>query len=151
MQRAMLMLSIVAVGCGGCASNRVPRFDADAVRRILTTQAQAWNDGDVESFMEPYWQSPGLTFCAQGEVTRGWDETLRRYRERYPNRDDMGHLDFSDLEITVLEDNVAVVVGRWHVQRAAPIGGMFTLVLHRVDGEWVIKYDHTSVSPPASK
>ena len=60
----------------------------------------------------------------------------------------MGHLTVSDLEITELGEDASLVLGRWDLDRDEPIGGVFTLVLRREAGRWVIIHDHTSRTPP---
>ena len=115
---------------------------------MLEQQARAWNAGDIDAFMAPYWHSPDLTFSSGGKVTRGWQATLDRYHQRYPTREAMGHLTFSDIEVTQLGRDAALVLGRWRLQRAAPIGGGFTLVLRESAGKWVIVHDHTSIDAP---
>ena len=42
---------------------------------------------------------------------------LDRYKEDYDTREKMGMLTFSDLEITILSKDAALVFGRWHLQR----------------------------------
>jgi beta-aspartyl-peptidase (threonine type) len=111
---------------------------------MLEEQARAWNAGDLEAFMDPYWSSPDLTFSGGGRVTRGWEPVLDNYRKRYPDREAMGQLAFSDLEITELGEDAALVLGRWELKRKEPVGGVFTLVLRRMDGRWLIVHDHTS-------
>ncbi len=98
--------------------------------------------------MDAYDRSPGLTFSSAGRVTRGWEPTLDGYRQRYPTREAMGHLTFSDLEIIELGQNAALVLGHWDLDRGEPVGGVFTLVLRREVGRWVIIHDHTSRMPP---
>jgi beta-aspartyl-peptidase (threonine type) len=57
----------------------------------------------------------------------------------------MGHLDFSELEITPLGNDAALILGRWHLNRdAGPVGGIFTLVARRFPEGWRIIHDHTS-------
>ncbi len=148
----MLGGALVAAGCAASARNdsdSSPRNRcAEEIRLILERQAQAWNDGDIDAFMVPYWHSPDLTFSSGGKVTRGWRATLDRYRQRYPNREAMGRLTFSDLEITMPSRSVALVLGRWRLDRAQPIGGNFSLVLRREAGKWIIIHDHTSTDQP---
>ena len=36
--------------------------DKVAIENVLVVQEDAWNRGDVEAFMEGYWQSEELTF-----------------------------------------------------------------------------------------
>jgi L-asparaginase / beta-aspartyl-peptidase len=123
-------------------SNADERAEIEA---MLMKQAAAWNRGDIESFMEHYWKSDQLTFSSGGETTRGWQSTKERYLRRYPSREQMGQLKFTQLEITTLGDSAALVLGRWHLMRdLSPLEGNFTLVLRRIDGSWVIIHDHTS-------
>src|SRR5262245_25939375 len=119
------------------------------IEAVLTKQAAAWNRGDIESFMEHYWKSEQLTFSSGGETTRGWQATKERYLRRYPTREQMGQLKFTHLEITMLGDSAAMVLGRWHLTRdSSPLEGNFTLVFRRIDGNWVIIHDHTSRAEP---
>lgn len=98
----------------------------------------------MEGYMAPYWQSPELTFTAGGKVTRGFAETRERFRKAYPDRAAMGRLTFSDLEIHPLGRNAAWAMGRWRLDASTNKSGVFTLVLRRIDGQWVIVHDHTS-------
>ena len=133
---------------GGCATTPVRPGVADEIIDVLKRQAVAWNAGDIEGFMHPYRRSEELTFSSGGKVTRGWERTMRRYRELYPTREAMGRLTFSHLEITDLEGEAALVLGRWKLEREEPVGGAFTLVLRREGDEWIIIHDHTSRDAP---
>ena len=139
------VLATVAVGC---ASKRLAARDGVQIQSTLDAQAAAWNEGDIERFMEPYWHSPDLTFSSGGKVTRGWQDTLNRYKARYPTRSDMGRLRFSELEMTQIAPHAALVLGRWHLDRKEPVGGSFSLVLRKDAGRWVIIHDHTSTDRP---
>lgn len=116
-----------------------------AVESVLREQEAAWNRGDLDAFMDHYWKSDALTFSSGGATTRGWTETLNRYRERYPTPEQMGRLALSELEITPLGDGAALVLGRWNVERAdEPLAGNFSLVVRKIDEHWLIIHDHTS-------
>jgi ketosteroid isomerase-like protein len=117
----------------------------DEIRNLSTTQAAAWNRGDLDAFMAHYWKSDQLTFSSGGTTTRGWHTTRDNYRKRYPTRERMGTLTFDNLEVFALSDDAALTLGQWHLQRAPePVGGNFSLVLRRLDGRWLITHDHTS-------
>jgi len=131
------------------ASSSLSDAETDSIRdmigTILIDQEDAWNRGDLDAFMEHYWQSDALTFSSGGKTTRGFAETLQRYRDRYPTRDAMGSLTLSELEITPLSDSAALVLGRWSVERESePVAGNFSLVVRKFDGRWLIVHDHTS-------
>jgi beta-aspartyl-peptidase (threonine type) len=116
-----------------------------AVESMLRTQEEAWNEGDIDTFMEHYWKSDDLTFSSGGKTTRGWDATLNRYRERYPTREQMGRLTLDGLEITPLGNAAALVLGQWNLERESePVSGNFSLVVRKFDDRWLIVHDHTS-------
>ena len=120
--------------------------DRAAITAVLKQQQAAWNRGDVEAFLTGYWHSPQLTFSGSNGVARGWDGVVARYKKNYPDRDSMGELDFSDLEIRFLGPDAALVLGKWHLKRetAGDIGGVFTLVWQKFPDGWKIIHDHTS-------
>jgi len=112
---------------------------------ILQIQADAWNRGDIEAFMDDYWKSDQLTFSSAGETQRGWDATLQRYKRRYPTPERMGRLTFSEIETQSLGRAAALVLGRWRLEREPDsIGGAFSLVFRLIDERWLIVHDHTS-------
>jgi len=142
----LLMVASVAIACLHLEKivGAEPADDAEAMHAILFRQGDAWNRGDIETFMGAYWQSPELTFSSGGETTRGWDETLARYRKRYPDRAAMGKLTFSALETQMLGTDAAFTLGQWKLERTEPVRGNFTLVWRKIDGSWRIVHDHSS-------
>ena len=148
--KSFLRLFVVAWVCSGWAGALFAQegksaSEADAIKKVLATQSAAWNRGDVEGFMEGYARTPGLRFASGGTVTYGWQETLDRYKQHYPDRATMGTLTFSDLDVNILAPDAALVFGRWrlHTDKGEP-NGLFTLLLRKADGEWRIVADHTS-------
>jgi ketosteroid isomerase-like protein len=88
------------------------------IQSVLRAQQDAWNSGDIDGFMNGYARSPSTLFVADDEVRRGWETVRERYRQKYSDRTKMGTLAFSDVEITPLSANAAVVLGRWRLTRA---------------------------------
>jgi ketosteroid isomerase-like protein len=132
---------------------------ADEVRAVLKAQQEAWNRGDIDAFMNGYWRSDLTRFVSGDEVTRGWQTVRDRYKTKYSDREKMGTLAFSDLEITMLSADAAVVLGRWELKgvneppsrRSGVPGephGRFTLVLRKFTEGWRIVHDHTSAAQP---
>jgi len=116
-----------------------------AIRAVLDGQATAWNRGDLEGYMAGYDRSADTVFISGDRVTRGWQTVLERYKKSYDTREKMGVLTFSDLEITLLSKDAAVVLGRWHLQRSKDEPhGRFTLVFRKTKAGWRIVHDHTS-------
>ncbi len=139
-----LLAATACVTGMGCTTVR------ETIPRIIYDQAEAWNRGDVDAFMRPYWRSPKLTFSSTRGVTKGWQTVLDGYKRRYPTRDEMGLLTFSDLSVRELGRDAALVLGRWRIDRGSPIGGVFSLVWRRMDDGWVIVHDHTSADPDSN-
>ena len=122
---------------------------APQILGILQTQAAAWNSGDIDAFMQTYAQVDDLRFASGGNVTYGWKATLERYKHRYPDRAAMGSLAFSELTVTELSPDAALVFGHWQLTRAADTPhGLFTLLVRRTPAGWKIFADHTSVATP---
>ena len=119
------------------------------VRAVLEKQVNAWNRGDLEEFLETYWNSDDLTFFSGGTVFRGWRATRERYRNRYlADGAEMGHLTFSELSVEMLSDTAALATGRWLLVRSGKddLSGLFSLTIRRFSEGWRIIHDHTSVS-----
>lgn len=147
-------ISLIAVGIlsfgslinfsSKASSEDKPDNLAAILERILHEQELAWNRGDIDAFMIPYWKSESLTFSSGGETQRGWNATRDRYKARYPDQKTMGQLSFTNLETQSLGNDNALMLGQWQLQREEPIGGNFSLVWRRDGDRWVIMHDHTS-------
>jgi uncharacterized protein (TIGR02246 family) len=119
--------------------------DQGAIQEILDAQQRAWNQGNVDAFLEGYWHSPELTFSGSGGIARGWDGVRARYKKNYPDRAAMGQLDFSGVEFRFVGKDAALVLGHWHLSRGqGDLGGVFSLVWQRFPEGWRIIHDHTS-------
>lgn len=150
-------LLVLTVLVSGCTSTR-PALDGGAldgdaieagVMATLEAQVEAWNGGSVRGFMDGYVRSDSLTFLSGGTVRRGWEEALYGYVRGYPDAAAMGQLAFSDLSVTPLATDRALVWGRWRLQRQGDAegqgpGGLFTLIFVETPDGWRVAHDHTS-------
>jgi len=121
----------------------------EGIKHLLLSQIEAWNHGNLENYMKGYWQSPDLTFFSGDTVTKGWEPTLQRYRQRYQAEGrEMGKLEFQDLDIDLLSRRSAVVTGRWQLTMSdgKKPHGLFTLIFKRMQNGWRIVHDHTSAA-----
>jgi uncharacterized protein (TIGR02246 family) len=127
--------------------------DEAKIRELMTTQTADWNSGDVDAFMKAYEDSPETTFIGM-QVRKGYQPILKRYKEAYQGKAQMGTLTFSDLDVRVLsgacaKDALALVTGKFHLQRAekgeaTKDDGVFSLVWRKGPQGWKIVLDHTS-------
>ena len=139
-------LALLAVALAGCAGPDVSP-DRKEIQEVLARQAEAWNRGDLESFLVGYWRSDQTVFAGGDKVHRGFEAMARRYREAYPTREKMGRLSFSNLAFEQLDADRAVTTGSWELEIAGSEkhpGGVFTLIWRRFGDGWKIVHDHTS-------
>lgn len=156
------LFALAALSLSACSTDPKPQSEAAApaaapaatftpadelqIRTILTTQAAAWNRGDLPAYMEGYWQSDSLLFIGKNGPQHGWQRTLSNYQRSYPDAAAMGQLDFSQLRVSPLSADAAHIVGHWHLARPqkGDLQGWFTLIFRKIDGKWVIVADHSS-------
>lgn len=119
--------------------------DKKAISNLLEKQRLAWNRGDLEGYMQGYWESDSLLFVGKSGPKYGWKTTLENYKKNYRDNSTMGILTFNILQINVIDLKNAFVLGAWHLKREADEPqGFFTLWLRRIKGEWKIVSDHSS-------
>jgi uncharacterized protein (TIGR02246 family) len=120
----------------------------DAIRTMMKDSADAWNRGDLPAFAAYYENSRETTFMGKEVVHGGVAAILQRYRKAYKNREAMGTLTFSEIEVRPLTAGLALVTGKYELQRTAagggPAWGRYTLVVRQTQNGWKIIHDHTS-------
>jgi uncharacterized protein (TIGR02246 family) len=145
MQR-LLILVIAGLSIGRSSPYGYEPSSARAeIERVLETQADLWNRGDVDSFVSYY--AEDCTYVGK-QVLMGRDKLLERYKKTFSSPAAMGKLTFSNLVIHPLDASVATVTGNWHLERTTdgggPVGGVFSLVFQQHGNTWQIALDHTS-------
>lgn len=119
--------------------------EEQAIMDVLKSQEDSWNAGDIEGYMQGYWQSEQLTFIGKSGVKYGWKNTLDNYKKSYPNKEAMGKLHTEIQELYPLSDDYWYAIGTWQLQRnIGNLQGHFTLLFRQIEGEWVIVSDHSS-------
>jgi uncharacterized protein (TIGR02246 family) len=147
----LILLCALAAVVGGCRQSGLGDPEAD-IRAVMNAQVEAWNRGDIESYLEGYIKSPGLIFASRGTFSRGWDPLLERYKVAYPEGN-MGTLRFDGVEVHTISDDTAWVIGSWwlEMENSSPHGA-FTLIFKKTENGWRIIHDHSSgVEVPAEE
>ncbi len=141
-------LATLLVLINACAPSQTRVGDPAAeVRAVWNAQVDAWNHGDLDAFMAGYWNSPDLVFFSNKTETRGWQQTLDRYRATYKAEGrQMGTLDFPKLEFKVLSPEAVLARGQWRLKM--PDGkestGMTSVTFQKRPEGWRIVHDHSS-------
>jgi ketosteroid isomerase-like protein len=140
MKRFALILLVLIPVLSFCQNK-----DELAIKAVLDEQTKAWNKGDLQSFMNGYWESDSLVFIGKSGPKYGYKTTLENYKKSYPDTAAMGKLKFDILQVKRLSIIYFFVVGKWHLQRSiGDVEGHFTLLFKKVKTKWVIVADHSS-------
>jgi ketosteroid isomerase-like protein len=140
----ILLLLLLAVSLRGSAFAQTSTDDAN-IRIILANQVNQWNRGNIDGYMVGYWENDSLIFIGKNGPTYGYKATLDRYRLAYPDLTRMGQLTSTVIKVRLLSPEWAYVTGQWQLKRTVgDLGGYYTLLLRKINGEWVIVEDHSS-------
>ena len=119
--------------------------EIDAIKKVLISQQECWNNGDIDGFMDGYWKSKKLIFTsAKHKAAYGWENTLKRYKESYPDKYRMGEFRFEILNLELTFRTTASLYGKWElIRKNDHPNGFFWLDLEKFDEDWLITKDST--------
>jgi hypothetical protein len=141
------LLLIAFASCKSETSKEVVKpnpLDEKSIREVLDKQVTAWNDSNIEGFMQGYWKSDSLLFIGS-KITHGWDSTLVRYKKSYPDKATMGNLQFEIMRVDFISADAYLVTGKYLLKREKDNpSGVFTLLFRKMNDQWVVVYDHTA-------
>lgn len=141
MDRSLLILLLV-LGSFRCMGQNK---DELTIRKMLAEQVMAWNKGNIEGYMKGYWESDSLLFIGSKGPRYGYDVTLKRYKEAYPDADHMGTLTSTITSMQRLAPDYYFILGSWALTRkAGDVSGSYTLLIKKIKNHWVIVCDHSS-------
>lgn len=121
------------------------RSPEEIIVATLEARIAAWNEGNLNAFMETYWKDKKLKFVSGSSVNSGWTATMRQYRDDHASPEGLGSLSFENMDVNLITDDVAVVTGRFNLVKSEQAeNGTYSLVLRRFDGAWRIVHDHTN-------
>lgn len=119
--------------------------DVKAIHKILDDQTYFWNKGDLDNFVNGYWNNDSVMFIGSSGVVYGYQNTLQRYKKTYSDSSKMGKLRFQILQVNRLSAEFYFVVGKWMLSRTiGDISGHFSLLFRKINGQWKIIADHSS-------
>ena len=148
----LIILILFCAFLSNCSSDKPQApdsFNREAeIRAVLDKQVAAWNEGDLEKFMDSYWKSDSLQFIGS-QITSGWQSTLDGYKQRYPNIAMIGKTRFEIMQIRTISSDVSLVTGKFFLTReSGDIKGIFSVLMKKIGGQWVVIYDHSSEIKP---
>jgi hypothetical protein len=150
MKQLSALFLLVLISCNMNNTNTVDTIkqdpnEIDAIKNILSSQKECWNNGDIDGFMQGYWNSEKLIFTSLiHKATYGWKNTLKRYKNSYPTKSSMGELNFEILDLKLISKTNATLKGKWELIREKDHpNGLFWLDLEKFDKNWLITKDST--------
>ena len=150
MKQLFTLFLLVFLSCNMNNSNTVNTINQDpndinAIKKMLSNQQECWNNGDIDGFMQGYWNSEELIFTSLNhKPTYGWKNTLERYRNSYPNKESMGEFKFEILDLKLTSISTSTVKGKWELIRENDNpNGLFWLAIDKIDANWLITKDST--------
>ncbi|MFL0353851.1 YybH family protein [Xanthomarina sp. GH4-25] len=143
MKPIYLLLVFLVFSCNSKLENPTsPDEDKTAILKVMSTQEKAWNNHDLEGFMQGYWKSDSLKFYGGNGLTLGWKNTLANYKKGYPTKAQSGTLKFVINDVSQIEANNYWVMGEYHLTRdVGNANGVFIIIFKKIDGEWKIIAD----------
>ena len=119
--------------------------EIESIKKMLYTQQKCWNNGDIDRFMQGYWNSEKLIFTSLShKPAYGWENTLERYKNSYPTKSSMGELRFEILDLELTSKTTANLYGKWELIRMKDHpNGLFWSDLEKFDENWLITKDST--------
>ena len=149
--RYIFALSIVILSsCNMTNTSNIETIKQDpneinAIKEMLTIQQECWNNGNIDGFMEGYWNSEKLIFTSATHLpTYGWENTLERYKNSYPTKESMGEFRFEILDVRLTSTTTSNLFGKWELIREKDHpNGLFYLDLEKFDENWLITKDST--------
>ncbi len=141
MMKRILVAALLLITMPSFSQNK----NEAAIIKMLQAQETAWNNGNLDDFMKGYWQNDSLLFIGKNGPKYGYSTTLDNYKKGYPDTVRMGKFTSTILSLKKLSKEYYFVVGKWYLKRSiGDVSGHYTLLIRKINGEWVIVADHSS-------
>ena len=115
--------------------------------KIILAQEAARNKGDLDAYLSRYKDAPD-TQAVLANLVRGIDNIRAAYKQNFPNRDSMGAIEDSDIEVRPLGDDYALATGKYHLNRpkksGGPIEGTFMELFEKTQAGWQIIFSQST-------
>ena len=139
--KKLLLLLLICSGVTTFAQNS----DEQQIRAMLDAQVKEWNKGSIDGYMHGYWENDSLLFIGSNGPRYGYTNTLKRYKQAYPDKAHMGTLTSTITSMKQLSPEYYFIVGKWALKRTAgDVSGSYTLLLRKINDVWVVVCDHSS-------
>lgn len=109
------------------------------VTKVLLAQEAAWNKGDLDGYLSHFRDASDTEAILNGPV-RGLNNIRSAFHIAFPNRDVMGQLEQSSVEVRELGENFSLATGHYRLVRSRKNGGdsegNFTEIFQKTEAGW---------------
>jgi uncharacterized protein (TIGR02246 family) len=141
----------VCAAAAATAQNTDPLFTATReqldVAKVVLEQQDAWNKGDLDAYLSHYKDAPD-TQAVLATLVRGIDNIRSAFKANFPNKDSMGTIEDSEVEVRAMGDNFALATGKYHLTRSRKAGGeisgTFTELFEKTPAGWKIIFSEST-------
>ena len=117
------------------------------VTKIVLAQENAWNRGDMDGYLSQFKDAPDTEAVLNGPV-RGLNAIRSAYHGTFPNKEAMGTLEQSDVEVRELGPEYALATGHYKLLRARKNGGdaegNFTEIFQKTEQGWKLIFSENT-------
>ena len=118
-----------------------------AVTKVILAQESAWNRGDLDGYLAHFKEAPD-TLAMLPTPVRGMGNVRSAYHLNFPNKEAMGTLEDSEVEVRELGENFAVATGKYRLVRSKKGGGnaegTFTEIFEKTPAGWRVIFSETA-------
>lgn len=148
---AAALCAVVFVAAPAVSQKEDPLFTATRqqldVVKIILAQQNAWNKGDLDAYLSHY-KDAADTQAVLANLVRGVDNIRSAYKQNFPNKDSMGTIEDTDIEVKALGDSYALATGKYHLNRSkksgGPIEGTFMELFEKTQAGWQIIFSQST-------
>ena len=131
------------------ANSSVTKSDSQQVYEVLLKMLDRWNDHDIEGHLDVYWRSPELLVVVDSEQYNGWQQLHDSYINGYPDRNSMGSINPTRIQVKLLRPDLALALTWWSISFPGShqkVVGNTTMNLQKFADGWKIVAAHSSTA-----
>lgn len=150
---SVVLSFLILLALPGCTPAQTPgqlytasREQLD-VTKIVIAQEAAWNKGDLDGYLSHFKEAKDTEAVLNGPV-RGLENIRAAYHASFPNRDAMGQLEQSEVDVRELGPDFALATGKYRLVRSRKNGGeaqgTFTEIFQKTAEGWKLVFSQNT-------
>jgi uncharacterized protein (TIGR02246 family) len=149
MRTAIALLALLFGGGHAAGSQQLYTASREQldVTKIVLAQENAWNKGDLDGYLAAYKDASDTEAILNGPV-HGIAAIRAAFHTSFPNREAMGTLEQSSVEVRELGPNFALALGHYRLARGRKNGGdaegNFTEIFEKTDAGWKLIFSENT-------